>query len=205
MIQISHVFFSYVPGTPVLSGITLSIKKGEFVALLGENGSGKTTLMRLILGKLTADKGTITIKGTKTTNKKDWRDIGYVPQKLTIDYNHPATVAELVQNKHVCNHLSLDKLLPKQFKSLSGGQQQRVLVALALQHNPEILLLDEPTVGMDSNSRESFYKLLKHLQEKHKKTIVLITHDNDIVNHYADNSYCIDAHNHAKEVPCVHD
>ncbi|MFT4343794.1 MAG: metal ABC transporter ATP-binding protein [Candidatus Woesearchaeota archaeon] len=205
MIKISHVFFSYVPGIKVLSGLTLSIKEGEFVALLGANGSGKTTLMKLILGKLKPTKGTITIAGEKTTEKKSWSNIGYVPQKLAIDHHHPATVEELVQNKHICSHLSIESLLPKQFRALSGGQQQRVLVALALQHDPQILLLDEPTAGMDQKSREGFYKLLKHLQEKHGKTIILITHDNDIVHTYAHKVYCIGHEHHFSEVPCAHD
>lgn len=205
MIDVKNLFFSYSSDQPLLSGLTFSIKKGEFVALLGANGAGKSTLLKLLLGFLTADSGSITIDGVAAANKKNWTDIGYVPQKLSIDHNHPAKVKELIKDTSMCGHLSIEGFMNKQFKSLSGGQKQRVLVALALQRNPRILFLDEPTVGVDQSTRKKFYDLLRHLTAKHSKTIVLVTHDNELVTEYASKVMCMDDKHHFSEGGCVHD
>ena len=205
MITVKDVTFSYTPDQQLLSGISFSIKKGEFVALLGANGAGKSTLLKLLLNKLQPIKGHLHINKEDVSKKKDWSNVGYVPQKITIDQHHPATVAELLIDTSLCSHLSLENLLPKQYKNLSGGQQQRVLVALALQQNPDVLLLDEPTVGVDTESRKKFYDLLKHLAKGHGKTIVLVTHDNELVQQYVTKQYCIDNQHHFSNARCLHD
>lgn len=205
MIQVKHVSFSYSPDIKVLSGISFSIKKGEFIALLGANGAGKSTLLKLLLHKIKPQSGSININSEPVDKKTDWSDIGYVPQKVNIDMNHPATVNELIIDQSLCSHLNIQHLLKKQFKSLSGGQQQRVLVALALQNNPNILLLDEPTVGVDIDTRKKFYSLLKHISAEHSKTIILVTHDNELVEKYASRMLCIDDQHHFSHARCTHD
>lgn len=205
MIEVKDVSFSYKPDIHVLSGVSFSIKKGEFVAMLGANGAGKSTLLKLLLHTLTPRLGTITINGIRSADRKNWEDIGYVPQKMQLDLHHPATVSELLLDTRMCSHLRLTKLMDKQFKSLSGGQQQRVLVALALQNDPSVLLLDEPTVGIDVETRKQFYSLLSHLAKKHDKTILLVTHDTEVVQKYADTLLCIDDQHHFSCARCVHD
>ena len=202
MIEAKHLFFSYSQERKLLSNISFTLQPGEFAALLGMNGSGKSTLLKILIGQLTPTKGTCTIDNKPLTLKNLSHLIGYVPQKITVDQHHPATVKELLTDTRLCNHLDVSHLMKKQFNSLSGGQQQRVLVALALQHDPKYLLLDEPTVGVDETTRKNFYKLLAHLAKKHDKAILLVTHDNDLIEDYATRILCMDSHHKGE---CIHD
>lgn len=204
MIIVKNLSFSYHPDQKLLSGISFSLDKGDFVALLGANGAGKSTILKLILGQYEPQQGSITIAGKNVQQKKDWSDVGYVPQKISIDSNHPTTVKELIKDTSMCSHLKIDHLLNSQFKKLSGGQQQRVLVALALQNKPELLLLDEPTVGVDEQTRKTFYSLLKHLSQKHNTTILIVSHDNQLISAFASKVFCIDDKHHFSEGECVH-
>ncbi len=205
MIEVSKLHFAYESQKPLWESLSFSIQKGEFVALIGENGSGKSTLLKLLLGKLKPLSGSISF--SQKTGKQV--TIGYVPQKVSIDATHPATVSELIIDRSFCSHLGVADLLSLQFNKLSGGQQQRVLVALALANDPQILLLDEPTVGVDLQTRKKFYELLSHLSQKHQKTIVLVTHDVELVEQYASRTLCIDkhftSHHPHSQVRCVHE
>jgi zinc transport system ATP-binding protein len=193
----------------LLHGLNFSIKAGSFVALLGANGTGKTTLIKLLLGKLVPQVGSISIHGQNPRFIRDWSKVGYVPQRAVFDRNHPATVKELVVEPKICEHLGIRDLFDKQFKQLSGGQQQKVLVALALRHNPDLLILDEPTVGMDERSCKQFYDVLDHLRIHHNKTIVLVTHDVTLIDSYATHILCIDGTSKISKrfsnARCVHD
>jgi zinc transport system ATP-binding protein len=207
LISVQNVSFSY-DDRKLLSQISFSVHKGSFVALLGANGSGKTTLIQLLLGRLKPTLGKISLFGKDIESITDWSFIGYVPQRALFDKNHPATVRELVREPKICSHLGIFDLFEKQFKTLSGGQQQKVLVALALRHNPKLLLLDEPTVGMDEASCQQFYEVLSHLQRVHGITIVLVTHDLTHIKTYATHLLCIDGSTRefaGKQVRCVHD
>lgn len=184
MIEVKKLRFGYTKEDILFENISFSISKGEFVALLGENGVGKSTLVKLLLLAIQPLSGSV-------HTLVDTSKIGYVPQRMYIDKNHPAKVKELVKDSAICSHLSIEQFLEKQFKSLSGGQQQRVLVALALENNPSLIFLDEPTIGIDSKSKKEFYSLLSHLSKKHGKTILLITHDDHIVSEYVDSVFLL--------------
>ena len=181
----------------VLKDVTFTVKKGDFVGLIGPNGSGKTTLIKLILGLLPLQRGSISIKGQRQQRFKEWGMIGYVPQKATsIQEDFPATVREVVSTGLLAN-----KTFPKKYTAhdqervskalskvgmhdyqerrigeLSGGEQQRVFIARALISEPELLILDEPTTGVDEKTQQQFYDLLKTLQ-KEGITIILVSHD----------------------------
>ncbi|MBE0700474.1 MAG: ATP-binding cassette domain-containing protein [Acholeplasmataceae bacterium] len=169
----------------VLNRVTFSLKKGDFLHIVGPNGSGKTTLVKLLVGLLKPTEGQIT-----TTNVT----MGYLPQKLNTKPNFPMTVREviysglkkqhLVPSKSDCQRIQkwLDVMeIPQLFKEsmtyLSGGQQQRVFLIRALISEPELLILDEPTSALDPSFREKFYKLLYELQQTKKTTIIHVTHD----------------------------
>lgn len=184
-------------GTQVLSGITFSIEKGDFLGIIGPNGSGKTTLLKLILGLYPLKCGSIRLFGTDVRVFHEWSRIGYVPQKATnVDPIFPATVKEVVamgllsgkafpkvmtraDDDSILGALrtvGMEKLCEKRIGELSGGQQQRIFIARALISRPDILFLDEPTTGVDQGTQEAFYRLLGELNEK-GITIVLVSHD----------------------------
>lgn len=196
ILRLEKISFSYV-NSDVVKDISFSINKGDFVGLIGPNGSGKTTLLKIILGILTPQKGSVYLfeEDLKTFNA--WGKVGYVPQKATnIEKNFPATVSEVVSMgllaikkipkivtkqdelkiKNALSVVRMEKFSQKRITELSGGQQQRVLIAKALITNPEILILDEPTTGIDQENQKSFYDLLGKLNKK-GMTIVLVSHD----------------------------
>jgi zinc transport system ATP-binding protein len=212
IVEVQKLSFSY-GGYEVLHDISLTVHRGDYLALVGGNGSGKTTLLKLILGLLKAPKGSIKLFGQDNTSFTDWAKIGYVPQKVTsFDANFPATVEEVVrmgrygkrglfhnitaEDKGKANE-ALERVGMRRFHraligDLSGGQQQRVFMARALAGEPEILFLDEPTVGVEAEVKRDFYELLQKLNTELGLTIVLITHDLESVAHEAMHVACID-------------
>jgi zinc transport system ATP-binding protein len=196
ILDVNNVSFSF-GSTKVLSNISFHIEKGDFLAILGPNGSGKTTLIKLMMGIYTANSGTIKILNTPINKFTDWSKLGYVPQKATsIEEQFPATVEEVVamgllsqksfpkiltskdKNKvlSVLKEVNMQQYATRRIGELSGGQQQRVLIAKALIGEPEIMILDEPTTGVDQESQTKFYELLHALNHK-GITIILISHD----------------------------
>lgn len=181
-------------GAPVLSNVTLDIYPGDFVGFLGPSGSGKTTLLRAILGSTNIYNGEILIDGIPTSIKRP--RIGYVPQIQTIDWNFPVTVEEVVlmgrtmdsvlfpwhgsADKKIAyemlDRLGISSLGKRHIQELSGGQQQRVFLARALVSNPTLLLLDEPTTGVDIKTRDEVMHLLHDLNHQ-GITILLTTHE----------------------------
>jgi zinc transport system ATP-binding protein len=203
IIKIEKVSFNY-GSTKVLENISFNIEKGDFIGLIGPNGSGKTTLLRLILGLYPLQKGKITLFGKNINNFEDWKKIGYVPQKATnINESFPATVREVVQtgllskknfpkrfNKDdyekvllSLKRVEMESFMERRIGNLSGGQQQRVLIARAMISEPDILLLDEPTTGIDQSSQKRFYDLLGELN-KEGLTIILVSHDINRITNY---------------------
>ena len=192
VINISKLSYNY-NGTKVLQNISFDIKKEDFVAIIGPNGAGKTTLIKLILGELKQKKGIIKLFGKKISEFKEWTSLGYVPQRFALDKLFPGTVKEILSIglKEIPSKLISKNMLNKKFTELSMGQQQKVLIAFALQSNPKLLILDEPTSGVDVNSQKEFYELLKELNKKNKITIILVTHDVGMIPIHAKNVICI--------------
>lgn len=212
IIEVEHVTFSYGGPVPALKDINLTIHEGDFVGLIGPNGGGKSTLLKLILGILPLQQGTIKLFGKKIEHFKQWSCIGYVSQTAShFDKRFPATAREIVAMGRVSSKGLLrslgtsDRNIVKQaledvgmleykdvpLHDLSGGQQQRIFIARALASNPCLLTLDEPTIGVDINAQEQFYLLLQKLRETKKMTIILVSHDIDVIASEANTFACL--------------
>ncbi len=205
IIRLEHVSFSYGE-EPAVSDISLGVHKGDYLGLIGPNGGGKSTLLKLMLGILAPQKGTVSLFNTDIKKFKDWQKIGYVSQQAThIDPTFPMTVEEVVRmgrypkrglfrmltknDKNIVKEsLSQVEMLPfknKLIGDLSGGQQQRVFIARALAGQPEVIVLDEPTVGVDVKTQKQFYSLMQKLNQELRLTLILVSHELDIVAHEA--------------------
>lgn len=191
IISLRNVVFGY-GRISVLDGVNINIGKGEFVGLVGHNGTGKSTLLKIILGVLTPQKGTVNLFGIPVNKFKDWHKIGYIPQKAGLAVSHvPITVEEVVKMEKA-DDASVDEALisvnmlsfkKKLLRELSGGQQQRVFIARALVKKPELLILDEPTVGVDVKTQEKFYELMQSLNHDFHLTLLLVSHDLHTISH----------------------
>ena len=197
LIEIKNLSFSYPSRKDSLKNINIKIKQGTFNVIVGQNGSGKSTLIKCILGLNTGYIGEI-IKENH---------IGYLPQKSEIQSNFPATIEEVVLSgtivnnirsifykkedkenaKQVMQKLEIYDIRKKCFADLSGGQQQRVLIARALCATQKIIILDEPTNGLDPSIAKQIYELLDKLKKEDDLTIVMVSHDIDRALDYADN------------------
>ncbi|MDR0461190.1 MAG: metal ABC transporter ATP-binding protein [Nitrososphaerota archaeon] len=185
-------------GAPVIEGATFTINRGDYVGIVGPNGGGKTTLLRVILNFLPYTQGSIKLFDTNLTNFSSWEKVAYISQQATnFEEQFPLTVRELVSLgcikkgrlgrnftsedwKNVDNNIEfmgLSNVANRRIGQLSGGQKQRMFVAKALTHKPELIILDEPIVGVDSNAQEKFYKKLSDLNIKYQTTILIVTHD----------------------------
>jgi zinc transport system ATP-binding protein len=186
-VSVSNLTFGYDYRT-VLKDISFTLKSGDFLAVIGNNGSGKSTLIKCILGinKIPTEK--ILLDDVDIAEYKNYKNIGYVPQKFDdFNYEFPITVNEILQVSKYTNFSEdqklelLDKvgileLQNENINNLSGGQLQRVFIARSLMNNPKLLILDEPTVGVDRENVEGFYKTINELN-KEGITIMLITHN----------------------------
>lgn len=182
-----------IGGKTILKNLDFKIHREEIVSLIGLNGAGKTTLLKAILG--------ITpIKGYRQINTKK---IGYVPQKLDFDRTIPITVQEflevysgkkITEIRKALKKVKSQKLIKRQLGYLSGGELQKVLIANALLLDPEILLLDEPTAGIDITGQHNFYDLIESLQTELKITIILVSHDIHTVFSKSSKVLCINGH-----------
>lgn len=181
----------------ILNELNFWVNSGEIVAIIGPNGSGKTTLLRAILG-LIPHQGEVKIFGGPPRLALD--DIGYVPQKLDFDRTFPLTVEEFLDFIKVKNRLWREEVLreagvtaftDKRIGELSGGQLQRLLIAKALMKEPRLLMLDEATSGVDVAAEMTFFDLIAHLNETHKVTIMLISHEVQMVYKFATQILCL--------------
>ena len=203
-IKVNDLSFNF-DGEPVLTGINFTVNAGEFVMLTGENGAAKTTLLRNVLGLLKPTTGTVQIAQENIKGKE--LTVGYVPQTVaSFNIGFPSTVLELVESgrypqnrwfkrldkkdkEHVKRALvsvGMWDMRHKKVGELSGGQKQRISLARVFAMDPDLFVLDEPTTGMDTASREEFYKLLKHNTEFHDKGILMVTHDHLELRPYVD-------------------
>lgn len=211
VIEVRNVSFGYAKDL-VLDRVSLTVGRGEYLGLIGPNGSGKTTLLRLILGLLPLTQGEIRLFGTPVQQFRErWR-VGYVAQKAaSFNSAFPATVEEVVStgltarrglfrrftaSDRLAVRQALDRvgLLPYKDRlvgRLSGGQQQRVFIARALVSRPELLILDEPTVGVDASAEGQFYRLIRRLREEMGLTVILVSHDIGAITHEVSALACL--------------
>lgn len=194
LVELNDITFGY-GAEPVLEDICLHLHPGQFAALVGPSGAGKTTLLKLILGNLQPTRGQICINGY-ALNGHPAPQVGYVPQLETVDWNFPVTVEQAVlmgrtrrsglwpwpsaEDKHrlheVLERLEISHLARRHIRDLSGGQQQRVFLARALIAEPNLLVLDEPTTGVDMRTAENVLHMLADLNRQ-GMTILMTTHD----------------------------
>lgn len=192
----------------VLDDLTFEIKKGETVAIVGPNGSGKSTLIKTLLGLIPFtgeiaffDEQLIPYKKYLTNLKKHFVKVGYVPQKIDFDRTVPITVIELLsiyQNKKsaqkiitLLEEVGAHHLHHSSVGQLSGGEFQRVMIALALVNDPELLILDEATAGVDIEGENVIYDIVEDLRKKHGLTVIFVSHDIGLVFRYASQVMCL--------------
>ncbi len=197
LINIKNLFFKYQK-TEVLENVNLTIKDDDFLAIIGPNGGGKSTLLKLILGLLPLQSGTI-------EKNIENNQVGYVPQNTNLNIDFPITALEVVLMGHISskkrlfgyskdeiscaieslNQVGMKDYANKKIGDLSGGQRQRVFIARALCSNPKIMLLDEPTASIDVQGQQEIYELLRELNKS--ICIVVVSHDLSILLNYAKN------------------
>ncbi|MBP2241645.1 zinc transport system ATP-binding protein [Cytobacillus eiseniae] len=216
IIEIKNVSYRYEK-EDVLENINLTIQEGVFLGIVGPNGSGKSTLLKLVLGLLKLQKGEIQLFGQDIYRFKDWHHIGFVSQKAnSFNTGFPATVYEVVSSG-LTKKLGLFKFMKKEdhhkvtkaiesvdllaFKDknigeLSGGQQQRVFIARALVSDPKLMILDEPTVGVDAQNVQSFYGMLDKLNKQLGISLLLVTHDIGAISDKITHVACLNKHLH---------
>jgi zinc transport system ATP-binding protein len=210
LLEIEHVSFSY--GLfPVLTDVSLTLREGDFLAVIGPNGSGKTTLLKIILGLLKPASGRILFQGREIGPGGERPKIGYIPQKAThFDPLFPVSVREVVSMafqpskrggrgrrgeeaaiRRALEVVGMADAVDRRIGRLSGGQQQRVFIARAIVDRPRALFLDEPTTGIDAGTQDLFYELLDRLNKGEGITIALITHDIGIVDRHITQVACL--------------
>lgn len=213
-IAVKGLDFSY-GNTRILKNINFTVPEGRFVVLLGPNGAGKSTLLKLMLGELplSGQRGRIELLGRDIRQFKDWKKVSYVSQNgMASCQNFPASVEEIVQAdlyakigrfrfvgkkekdqvRRALNQVGMGDFAKRMIGRLSGGQQQRVLLARALVNAPRLLLLDEPTSGMDEDSTALFYRLLYQINREQGVTVCIVTHDRKRLTAYADDIWLLD-------------
>ncbi|TFE29873.1 metal ABC transporter ATP-binding protein [Cohnella luojiensis] len=203
IVRLDGVSYSF-DSQSVLSDVSFRIMERDFVGLIGSNGAGKTTLLRMIVGLSRPQKGAISLFGQPADEFKDWNKIGYVPQRNHFNPLFPATVREVVLSglygrkklfrrlskedigrcEDALGALKIQDLGDKKIGALSGGQQQRVFLARALINNPKLLILDEPLSGIDTETQQSFFHMIKHMHQRHNITFLMVSHDMDMVRSY---------------------
>ena len=205
VIDFQRVNFAYSRDW-VLEDVSLSIPAGDFVALVGPNGGGKTTMLKLMLGLLRPNRGSVMLLGRSPEQSRV--AVGYTPQHLQVDMQFPISVLDVVligrmkrggfwwysqtDRRAARDALEIMRLGDKAdapFRSLSGGQRQRVLIARAICGNPEILLLDEPTNNIDPSTEAIMYDILQELNKR--LTIIIVSHDVGVVSKIVKSVVCV--------------
>lgn len=205
VIRVEDLSFAY-GNIPVLEDVSFSIKREDFVCIVGPNGGGKTTLLRLILGLLQPDRGSIRVLSQPPEAAR--RRVGYMPQRAELDSQFPMRACDVVLMGRLRNtklgpfrradrntvaaaldEVGMADLAKRSFSALSGGQRQRVLIARALACEPEILLLDEPTANLDPLVQDEMNDLLNRLNER--LTVILVSHDVGFVAQYVKTVVCV--------------
>lgn len=196
-VSINNLNFSYSQ-IPVLKNCNLNVDVGEFTVILGGNGSGKSTLIKLMLGELKNNSGEIKILGKNIEDYISFKDIGYVPQiNIVNKIAFPITCLELVslnlyeefglikipkknhyqKAKDILKKMGMESYINTPVNELSGGLAQRAMISKAMINDPKILILDEPTAGVDKYSKDHFFETIDFLSKKFNVTIIMVTHE----------------------------
>jgi zinc transport system ATP-binding protein len=216
IVEIDHLSYWYDSSFLSLDDISFVMEQADLLGIIGPNGAGKTTLFNCILGILPDYRGTVKLFGKEIMKNRKvlLSNVGYVPQHTSIEQSFPANIEEIIsfgllgslekfsrsyakdQVHKVMQIVGLTDKKNKRFNELSGGQQQRVLIAKAMVHNPKLLILDEPTSGIDEDTQDKFYDLIRKLNAEEKISIILSSHDLDAISKLANKVACINRKMH---------
>lgn len=204
-IEINNLSFGFKANELILQNINFQIEEGEIVAIHGENGTGKSTLLKLILGELSAKSGEIKLFEQNSKQMKNYSQLAYVPQLQSFDnITFPITCTEIVclnlyrdfgflkipraehkaRARQILIDMGLEAYLDTPYNQLSGGFKQRTLIARALINAPKLLILDEPTAGVDQVSKINFLELIKKINQEQKTSVLIVTHEMDFIKKY---------------------
>lgn len=193
-VEVRDLTFAYTQ-KPVLNHVSFSLETGDFLAIVGKNGSGKSTLVKCLLGLLKVSNDTIYLDDVDINAIGKTKKVGYVPQKPDFNSEFPITVKEVLTSSYqgrrdqsftaIVNDLEINRFYYDNINCLSGGQLQRIFIARALLNKPKLLILDEPTAGVDKANLTGLKEILKRLKNQ-KITIIMITHDAEYTNDLAD-------------------
>jgi zinc transport system ATP-binding protein len=205
-VELRDLTFGYEPRLPVIAGVDLEIPEGQFVAIAGPNGGGKTTLLRLIVGLERPQRGEVLMFGEPVGAAGRQGLVAYLPQRAQLGIEAPATVREVVSAGRVSRQRLLGPLRPQDrdavvqaiarvgldeqadepVATLSGGQQQRAFIAKALAAEPRLLILDEPTAGVDADAQDALAALLARLHHELNVTVLYVSHEFGAIEHVAE-------------------
>jgi zinc transport system ATP-binding protein len=212
IIKVDGLCFNYGEEL-ILHNVSFSVSRGDFAAIVGANGAGKSTLLKVMLGELNPVSGSVKLFGEDARQFKDWIRVGYAPQNaFSRMANFPATAEEVVganlysqigmfrfptnahkeKIKHALEQTGMLPYAKRLVGSLSGGQQQRVLISRVLAGNPDVMLLDEPTTGVDSKASTEVYEILLRLNRENGLTIAMVTHDTAKAFEYVSRIMCLE-------------
>jgi zinc transport system ATP-binding protein len=224
-VELDGVWSRY-DGDWVLRNVSLTCPRGSIFGIVGPNGAGKTTLIRIILGRITPDQGTVRVLG-KHPGERDWNpcDIGYLPQISLAHRDFPVSAMDVVlmgrygrlglfhhpgpadreKALETLGQVGMADHAGRPFGTLSGGEQQRVSIARALVGDPRLLLLDEPSTGIDTVGQESFYRLLGDLRDRLGLAVILVSHDVGVITAHTDRIACLNRtiHYHGEPNGCL--
>ncbi|MBW5390992.1 metal ABC transporter ATP-binding protein [Brachyspira hampsonii] len=212
IVEFKNVHFGYT-SDDILKCISFDVNSGDFVSIIGSNGAGKSTILKLILGEISQFRGSIKLYEEDINKFKDWKRIGYLEQNAYSKIvNFPATVYEIVMSNNFSDiglfkfpnksHrikvikalelLGMEKYKNRMISKLSGGQIQRVFLARTLISEPDLLVLDEPTNGVDRETIDLIYKILQSLNKEKKVTIIMVTHDIEKISSISNRIFCFE-------------
>jgi zinc transport system ATP-binding protein len=208
----------FLGGKEILSDINLVLEEGKFLGIVGPNGGGKTTLLKVILSLVRPVSGSVNVFGKAPAKAVKEKVFGYLPQHMNVDSGFPATAMDIVlmglyrrfrkipgdgrkKAEEMLATMGMSSYADHSFGRLSGGEQQRVSIARALVSEPRLLILDEPSTGIDVVGQEDFYHLLKGLQKRFGLSIVMVSHDIGVITAYIDEIACLNKNLHYQGSP----